>query len=134
MVDVNEPVSRAFSVSLRFLQLGLQLLTAQLISRISSENCSQTLVTIGLPISYIFLGVNLLAIFIIHCRKMYNRKIFFTYYAANIILAGVIMVVGLGGIGETNSCANNRVVHRFAGFQSLVTIGVSAIILFGPFD
>lgn len=134
MVDVNEPISRAFTIGLRFLQLGLQILIGQLISKISNDNCSQTLVTIGLPMSYIFLGMNLIAILVIHCKKLYNRRIFFTYYAANIILAGVIMVVGLGGIGETNSCANNRVVHRFAGFQSLFTMGVSAIVLFGPFD
>lgn len=41
------------------------------------------------------------------------------------------MVVGIGGIGETNSCANNKVLHRYAGFQSLITIIISMITLFG---
>lgn len=44
------------------------------------------------------------------------------------------MIVGFGGIGETNSCANNKVVHRYAGFQSLITIVVSVMTLFGEFD
>jgi hypothetical protein len=99
MVDVNEPLSRAFSISLRFFQLGLELMIAQFISKISNADCSQTLVTIGLPISYILLGLNAIAIFIFRCKQVFNRTAFFILYAANIILAGVVMIVGFGGIG-----------------------------------
>lgn len=134
MVDVNEPISRAFSINLRFLQLGLQLMIAQFISKISNTDCSTTMITIGLPISYILIGINLLAIIIIRWKQMFNRRVFFALYAANIILTGVVMVVGLGAIGEPNSCANNTVMHRFVGFESLITIIVSIMTLFGPFD
>lgn len=72
---------------------------AQLISKISNTDCSQTLVTIGLPISYIILGLNLIAILVIRCKQWFNRKVFFVFYAVNVILAGVIMIVGFGGIG-----------------------------------
>ena len=130
MVDVNEPLSRAFSISLRFFQLGLQLMISQFVSKIGNTDCSQTLVTIGLPISYILLGLNVIAIIIFRCKQMFNRKAFFILYALNIILAGVVMIVGFGGIGETNSCANNKVLHRYVGFQSLITMIVSAIALF----
>jgi hypothetical protein len=99
MVDVNEPISRAFSINLRFFQLGLQLMIAQFISKISNVDCSTTMVTIGLPISYILLGINIISIIILKWKQMFNRKIFFAHYAANIILAGVAMVVGFGGIG-----------------------------------
>lgn len=92
------------------------------------------MVTIGLPISYILLGLNFIAIILLRWKKLYNRKVFFALYAADVILAGVIMVVGLGGIGESNSCANNKVMHRYAGFQSMITIVVSVMAIFGPFD
>lgn len=36
MVDVNEPISRGFSISLRFFQLGLELMIAQFVSKISN--------------------------------------------------------------------------------------------------
>lgn len=72
---------------------------AQLISKISNTDCSQTLVTIGLPISYIILGLNLIAILVIRCKQWFNRKVFFVFYAVNVILAGVVMIVGFGGIG-----------------------------------
>lgn len=134
MVDVNEPISRGFSISLRFFQLGLELMIAQFVSKIANEDCSQTLVTIGLPISYILLGINLVAILLLRCRQVFNQKAFYVLCAVNVILAGVVMIVGFGGIGETNSCANNKVVHRYAGFQTLITIVVSVMTLFGEFD
>ena len=104
---------------------------AQFISKIGNTDCSQTLITIGLPISYILLGINIIAIILFRVRRLFNRKVFFVYYAVNIILAGVIMIVGFGGIGESNSCANNQVLHRYSGFQSLVVIVISAMALFG---
>lgn len=134
MVDVNEPLSRAFSISLRFFQFGLQLMVAQFISKIVNNDCSQTLVTIGLPISYILLGLNFIAILLFRWKNIFNRKAFFILYGINIILAGVVMIVGFGGIGETNSCANNKVVHRYVGFQALIVMVVSAMTLFGEFD
>jgi|LakMenEpi03Aug12_release.lakeMendotaPanAssembly.Ray.scaffolds.fasta_scaffold79201_3 hypothetical protein len=99
MVDVNEPISRAFCISLRFLQLGLSLMIAQFVSKIANTDCSKTLVTIGLPISYILLGINIIAIIVFRCKQIFNRKVFFVYYAINIILAGVMMIIGFGGIG-----------------------------------
>lgn len=109
----------------------MQLLIAQLISKISNTDCSQTLVTIGLPITYIILAINTIAIIVLRCKQWFNRKVFFVLYGINIVLAGVIMILGFGGIGESNSCANNKVVHRYCGFQSLVVIAISAITLFG---
>jgi hypothetical protein len=72
---------------------------AQFISKIANTDCSTTMITIGLPISYILIGINLLSIIIIRWKQLFNRKVFFVLYAINIILAGVVMVVGLGGIG-----------------------------------
>ena len=44
------------------------------------------------------------------------------------------MVLGLGGIGEANGCANNKVLHRFAGFSSFITLLLTPMTLLGPFD
>lgn len=44
------------------------------------------------------------------------------------------MVLGFGGIGESNSCANNKVLHKFAGFSSLITLILTPMIMLGPFD
>ncbi len=72
---------------------------AQFISKISNTDCSQTLVTIGLPVCYILLALNAIAIIVLRCKQWFNRKVFFVLYAVNVILAGVIMIVGFGGIG-----------------------------------
>lgn len=109
-------------------------MTAQLISKIANTDCSTTLITIGLPISYILIGLNLLALLLFRWKQTFHRPAFFVLYALNIILAGVVMIVGFGGIGETNSCAGNKVVHRYVGFQALVMMAVSAMTLFGEFD
>lgn len=78
--------------------------------------------------------INLIAVLVIKIKGYWNRKVFFAVFAVDVVLAGVAMVVALGGIGESNSCANNHVVHRFVGFQTLITMIVSAMVLFGPFE
>jgi hypothetical protein len=72
---------------------------AQFISKIQNTDCSQTLVTIGLPISYILMALNIIGIVLFRCRGYFNRKVFFVLLGINAILAGVIMLFGLGGIG-----------------------------------
>lgn len=98
-MDISEPITRSFNISLRFFHLGLQLLVSQLISKINNNECSTTLLTIGLPISYIILIINLIAILVMKLKGFWNRKVFFVLFGVNVVLAGVCMVVGLGGMG-----------------------------------
>ena len=44
------------------------------------------------------------------------------------------MVLGFGSMGEDRSCANNRVLHRFGGFYSLMTLAFAVMSLFGQFE
>lgn len=68
-VDVSEPRSRAFNIFLRYFHLGISLLVASLISSLQATNCSTTFLKIGQPISYILLGLNLVFILVLRCRK-----------------------------------------------------------------
>lgn len=133
-MDVNERKSRAFNLLLRFFHLGLQIFIASYISKIDNASCSQTFHTICLPISYILLILNLLAIVIIRCRDNFNRTLFFVVLGANAIMAAVTLIMGFAGIGESNSCANNKIIHRFAGFEGLICLLVGGIILKAPFE
>ena len=115
-VDINEAKSRAFNFFLRFLQLGIQVFIATEISRIDHHQCSNTFVTIAVPISLILVAINLIFILVIRCRENFPRVPFFVVLGANYIMGGVIMVMGFAEIGESNSCANNKILHRFGGF------------------
>ena len=98
-VDVSEPRSRSFTLFLRFFHLGINLLVAQLISKIQNTPCSNTYTAIGLPISYILIALNLVFVLILRCKQEFNRKAFFVGLALDIVLIGVSMVLGFGGIG-----------------------------------
>ena len=96
---MSESQSRSFSLFLRFFHLGINLLVAQLISKIQNTACSNTYTAIGLPISYILIALNLIFILILRCKQKFNRKAFFVGLALDVVLAGVSMVLGFGGIG-----------------------------------
>ena len=68
-VAVHEGRSRAFNVFLRFFHLGLSLLVAQLIWKISNIDCSRQFTAIGFPISLILLLLNLIFIIITRCKN-----------------------------------------------------------------
>lgn len=132
-VNINQPRSRAFTIFLRYLQLSLQLIIALEISKIDALNCTDTMLKIGQPVSIIMLVFNLLAVAILRCRQGFDRRIFFVAFAINIILAGVSMVVGFGEVGQSNSCAGNKVLSLFTGLVSLITIIISIFALVAPF-
>ena len=113
---VDQPVIRTYSCHLRFLQLGLQTLIAQLISKIDSVNCSSLVSSAGQPISIALIILNSISLFVLRFQKTYNKKIFWVAFGFNLLFAGIMMLIGLLGIGELNSCANNKVLHRFVGF------------------
>lgn len=67
-VNVNEPRSRAFTIFLRFLHLGLQLIIGMEISKIGANLCTNTLLTIGEPVAIILILFNIIAIAVLRCR------------------------------------------------------------------
>lgn len=133
-VDINEAKSRQFNLLLRFFQFGLQIFVSSYISKVDNIGCSTTFVTISIPISYILLIFNAIALAVTRCRDNYSRVLFFIALGANFIMVGVVMVIGFSEIGESNSCANNKIVHRYAGFQALICLIISALIIKGPFE
>lgn len=44
------------------------------------------------------------------------------------------MVMGFAEIGESNSCANNKIVHRFAGFSALFCMILCIGVMRLPFE
>lgn len=132
--SIDQPITRTYSTHLRYFQFAIQATLCHLITRIDSNSCSSTISSIGQPISIILLVFNAVALVILRCTKTYSRKIFIFALVVNVILTGVIMLFGLFGIGETNSCANNRVLHRFVGCEALIAIIVSGITLWSKYD
>ena len=43
----------------------------------------------------------------------FPRIFFFIIFVLDIILAAIIIILGIVGTQEYNSCANNKVLHRF---------------------
>lgn len=59
---------------------------------------------------------------------------FIVGFVINLILVAVMMLIGLLGIGETNSCAANKIVNRFVGFGGICTIVVVLLTLWSKYD
>ena len=131
-VDINEAKSRAFNLLLRFCQLGIQIFVASYISKVDHISCSSTFLTICLPISYILILFNILGILILRCRDAFSRTPFFVALAIDFILAGIVLVMGFAEIGESNSCANNKILHRFGGFEALICLLICGVIMKSP--
>jgi len=94
---------------LRYFQFGLQILIAAFISKANATDCSQNYQNLGIPVSYIIITLNLLAMIITRCSDRFPRIFFFVSFVINLILVAIIVVSGLIGMADTNSCANNRV-------------------------
>lgn len=133
-LTIDQQVIRTYSCHLRYFQFAIQALLCHLITKIDSNSCSSTISSIGQPISVILLIFNAVALAIIRCTKSFNQKIFMICFIFNLVLTIIIMLFGLFGIGETNSCANNRVLHRFVGCEALIAIILSLITFWGKYD
>ena len=97
---MDQPVTRTFSCSLRFLQLALQTIVALLIAKIGSTGCSTMIITVGQPVFAALLIINLFSVLLTKCtNKVLNTKVFWAIYAINVVLAGILVIVGLLGIG-----------------------------------
>jgi len=114
---------------LRYFQFGLQILVAAFISQVNSTDCVQTYHKIGIPVSYILIGLNLLAMIITRCSDRFPRIFFFISFVINLILAAIIVILGLIGVADTSSCANNRVLHRFVFAEGLIVVVLAFMII-----
>lgn len=119
---------------LRYFQFGLQILVAAFISLANSSDCAKTYQTIGLPVSYIIIGLNLLAMIVTRCTDRFPRVFFFISFIINLLLAAIIVVLGLIGIADTNTCANNRVLHRIVFMEGLIVVCLAFMIILLPFN
>ena len=72
-IDINTPKSREFNIFLRFFQLGLHLVIAVQVANLGDHNCRTEFMKIAEPISFIYVGLNLLATLYIHCREKFAR-------------------------------------------------------------
>lgn len=99
-MNMDQPVTRAFSCHLRFLQLALQTIVALLIAKMGDTGCSTMIITVGQIVFAALLIVNFLSIVLIKCtNKVVSRRVFWVIYAINLVLAGVLLFAGLLGIG-----------------------------------
>ena len=113
--DINEPKSVSFTVYLRCLQYGFQLLIAILLARfVALPKCESQFDGIALVISIILIIINILAILMNRCIDTFARCQFFTVFGLDIVMAGVILVLGITGESSRNTCGPDQVLNRFA--------------------
>lgn len=68
-----------------------------------------------------------------HCTNSFQRILFFVCFILNLLFAGIIVILGVIGLAEYNSCANNRVLHRFAMIEGLIAVVLAFMIILLPF-
>jgi hypothetical protein len=125
-MDINEPKSRSFNMYLRYLQMGLQVFIASKISEVSSEGCIDNFHKVGDIVLYIVIGINLLAILITRCVQGFPRPLFYIVFIIDLILAVILVVLALVGLFQFNTCANNKVLYRFA----IVEVAIAVVMAF----
>lgn len=67
------------------------------------------------------------------CTHHFPRIFFFIWFALNIIFTAIIVVLGIVGLAEYNSCANNRVLYRFAVVEGIIAVVLAFMIILLPF-
>lgn len=67
------------------------------------------------------------------CTHHFPRVFFFIVFILDLIMAAIIIVLGIIGMAEYNSCANNRFLHRFATIEGLTTVVLAFMIILLPF-
>jgi len=77
--------------------------------------------------------INLIAMIVTRCTSHFPRIFFFICFIVNIILASIIVILGIVGMQEYNSCANNRVLHRFVMVEGLISVVLAFMIILLPF-
>lgn len=130
----DQQIIRTYSSHLRFLQLGVQIFICQMISKIDKKGCSTTISSVGQPICIILAILNIIALAVIKYMKVFNKNIFIVVFVINVVLSSVLAFVGLIGIGEINSCANNRVLMRFVGLEALIAIVTGLLTMYSKYD
>ncbi len=100
----------------------------------SRVNCSTTMLSISQPISVILLLINLAGICLIKFSNMYSKRLFIGIFFSNMGFSVLLTVMGLLEMGENNSCANNKVMHRFIGFLAFVNVILGFVELWEKYD
>ncbi len=63
----------------------------------------------------------------------FPRVFFFISFVINIILAAIIIILSIIGMAEYNSCANNRILYRFAAVEGIISVVLAIMIVTFPF-
>lgn len=132
-MDINEPKSRSFNMYLRYFQMGLQVLIASKLSEINSTSCEYTFQRIGQIVTIGLIAINLIAMIVTRCTTNFPRAFFFVIFIIDLILAAIITILGIVGMTEYNSCANNRVLHRFVMVEGIISVVLTFMIIMLPF-
>ncbi|CAM6001007.1 unnamed protein product [Sphagnum balticum] len=98
-VDISEPKSRSFNIFLRFFQLGLALVIGILISKLDQTNCNDQFYGLISIVGSVLIGINLLAMVYLRCREAFPKVAFFVVFIADLILAGIFLVISFAGVG-----------------------------------
>lgn len=144
MIDQDEEVNNADvlhvrrynNLALRFLQLGIQLFIGKSLSEVGirNKNCEPGIVSLIFIGSLILILVNIGFLLFIFLKKTYIKNLFYFILAIQVILTGVIMVLGLGEAAKEEVCANLIILNKFSGIQSLIGLFLSIYILCAPFN
>lgn len=79
------------------------------------------------------LAANLIAILYMRCKEEFSKISFYIFLTADLLLAGIVLVVSFAGFGQNNVCANNKVFFKFAVAEVIVIVIITLFILFSAF-
>lgn len=94
-VPSDQPVIRTFSNHLRFLQFSAQVLLSLLVSRQADLRCSTQMASVATPLCIVLLILNSIIAVGIKFGKVYNRRLLLGSWVVNLLVVGVLMVLGL---------------------------------------
>ena len=132
-VDISESKSRAFNIFLRFIQLSLCTVIALYVCELDNAACDNSFFKLIAVVGYIMLAANLVAILYMRCREEFSKIAFYIFLTADLLLAGIVLVVAFAGFGQSNVCANNKVFFKFAVAEVIVIVVLTLFILFSAF-
>lgn len=87
----------------------------------------------GQIVTFFIIGLNLLAMVVTRLTHNFARIFFFVCFILNLIFAAIIVILGVVGLAEYNSCANNRILYKFAMIEGIIAVILAFMIIFLPF-
>ena len=98
-----------------------------------SRQCEKGILSIVLGISILLAVFNIFALLFLLCMKSYNEVRFAFIFGVEVILTGVMMILGFAEIVKSSICGTLRLYSQIVGIEALITLFLTIITHNAPF-